>query len=183
MGQKRTTPVGEWVKTAIILFVLFIFIRTFLFSSYEVEGDSMKPTLQSGNKLVVNKISYQLADIKRFDVIIFHRKKEDYVKRVIGLPGDKITYADDHLFINGNRYREEYLEKTERPVLGQKMTGDFTLQELTSEETVPEGELFVMGDNRLVSLDSRHFGFVPIDKVVGRVDAKYWPLGEFNLEM
>ncbi|MBJ8206551.1 signal peptidase I, partial [Bacillus cereus] len=77
-----------------------VFFRTFFFSTYVVEGKSMMPTLQDGNMLVVNKVSYQVGDLNRFDVVVFHaNKKEDYVKRIIGLPGDHIEYKQDKLYI------------------------------------------------------------------------------------
>lgn len=183
MSADRKNFFREWFKAGAIAFVLFIFIRTFFFSSYEVDGESMQPTLQDGNKLVVNKIGYQIQDINRFDVIVFHaNNKEDYVKRVIGLPGDKIMYEDDWLYVNGIKYREPYLKDFKHPFPGQNLTGDFTLAELTNSRNVPAGKLFVMGDNRLGSMDSRHFGYVSIDQVVGKVDIRYWPLDEFNMD-
>ncbi|MFE8700287.1 signal peptidase I [Cytobacillus sp. FJAT-54145] len=166
----------EWIKALGIGLIIFVFIRTFFFSNYEVEGESMMPTLQDGNKLVVNKIGYQIGDLDRFDVVVFHANKdEDYVKRIIGLPGDTIEYKNDQLFINGKAVQEPYLEKHKQQIFGAQLTGDFTLSEMTGEEVVPEGQVFVLGDNRLGSWDSRHFGFVPVDQVVGKVNLRYWP--------
>ncbi|MDQ0217577.1 signal peptidase I [Peribacillus cavernae] len=182
MAANRKDSFMDWFKAGVIAFVLFLFIRIFFFSSYEVEGESMQPTLQDGNRLVVNKIGYQIQDIHRFDVIVFHANdRDDYVKRVIGLPGDKITYKDDWLYVNGVKYQEPYLQQFKHPFPGLNLTGDFTLNELTNSENVPNGKLFVMGDNRLGSMDSRHFGYVSIDKVVGKVDVRYWPLDKFNI--
>ena len=143
----------------------------------------MHPTLEDGNKLVVNKINYQIKDISRFDIIVFHSKgEEDYVKRVIGIPGDEISYRDDTLYINGEEFNEPYLAKFKKGYPGQNFTGDFTLKEITNQAAVPEGKLFVMGDNRLESADSRHFGYVSIHQVVGKVDVRYWPVNEFNID-
>ncbi len=137
------------------------------------------PTLQDGNKLVVNKIGYQIGELHPFDVIVFHaNKEEDYVKRIIGLPGDKIEYRDDYLYINGEKHEEPYLEKYRKEAFGGRFTGDFTLYELTGSERVPEGKLFVLGDNRLGSRDSREFGFISIDEVVGKVNLRYWPVDQ-----
>ncbi|MDZ5470244.1 signal peptidase I [Bacillus sp. 31A1R] len=167
----------EWVKALVIGIIIFVFIRAFFFSNYEVEGESMMPTLQDGNKLVVNKLGYQVGELNRFDVIVFHaNKEEDYVKRIIGLPGDKIEYIEDQLYINGEEIAEPFLEKYRDQSLDGRLTGDFTLTELTGEETVPEGSLFVLGDNRLGSWDSRHFGFISVEQVVGKVNLRYWPL-------
>ncbi|WP_428911335.1 signal peptidase I [Niallia sp. Krafla_26] len=172
----------EWLKAFAIGTIIFVFIRTFFFSNYVVEGGSMMPTLQDGNKLVVNKIGYQIGDLHRFDVIVFHaNQKEDYVKRIIGLPGDEIEYRDDILFINDKKYNEPYLEKYRKEAFGVHLTGNFTLLELTGSETVPEGHIFVLGDNRLGSRDSREFGFVSIDQVVGKVDLRYWPFDQIGV--
>lgn len=172
----------EWLKAIAIGVIIFIFVRTYFFSNYVVEGESMLPTLQEGNKLVVNKIGYQIGEINRFDVIVFHAsKKEDYVKRVIGLPGDRIEYREDKLFINGKEYEETYVIDSKTHMPGSKITGDFTLYELTGRETVPSGMLFVLGDNRLGSWDSRHFGFISIEQVVGKVNLRYWPLNEMSI--
>lgn len=141
----------------------------------------MQPTLDDGNKLIVNKVHYQIKDFDRFDIIVFHANtQEDYVKRVIGLPGDSIRYKDDSLYINGKKTNEPYLEYYKEGFPGQDFTGDFTLEKITNAPIVPEGKLFVMGDNRLESADSRHFGYISIEKVVGKVDVRYWPIKEFN---
>ncbi|AMM92097.1 signal peptidase [Peribacillus simplex] len=181
MEKTNKNSLSDWIKAAMIAFVIYILIRTFFFSSYDVEGDSMQPTLEDGNKLVVNKMSYQIQDINRFDIIVFHANaKEDYVKRVIGIAGDRIRYKDDCLYVNGEKVDEPYLEKYKEGYPGQNFTGDFTLKELTGMTKVPKGKLFVMGDNRLESADSRHFGYIPVKNVVGKVDVRYWPVKEFN---
>lgn len=172
----------EWVKAFGIGLIVFVFIRTFFLSNYVVEGQSMMPTLQDGNKLVVNKIGYQVSDFKRFDVIVFHaNKEEDYVKRIIGLPGDRIEYRNDQLYVNGKMVDEPFLNAYRKKIPGGRLTGDFTLKEITGKEKVPEGKLFVLGDNRLGSWDSRHFGFISSSQVVGKVDLRYWPLNEVNV--
>jgi signal peptidase I len=172
----------EWVKAFAIGIIIFAFIRTFFFSNYVVEGESMMPTIQNGNKLVVNKLGYQVGELNRFDVIVFHaNEKEDFVKRIIGLPGDRIEYKNDTLYVNGKAYKEPYLDKYKKKAQGIKLTADFTLKEITGENTVPEGKLFVLGDNRLGSWDSRQFGFISTSQVVGKVDLRYWPLNELNV--
>ncbi|KMK96839.1 signal peptidase I [Rossellomorea marisflavi] len=173
----------EWIKALAIGLIIFIVIRTFLFSNYVVDGESMMPTLQDGNKLVVNKIGYQIGDLHRFDVLVFHaNEKEDYVKRVIGLPGDTVTYKNDKLYINGKYYEEPYLDTYKAENSGGKLTGDFTLEELTGDKKVPKGKLFVLGDNRRGSEDSRYFGFIDREQVVGKVNLRYWPLNEWDVQ-
>lgn len=169
------------LRTIVVAVILALLFRSYLFASYVVDGKSMEPTLYDGNLLMVNKMAYNIHDINRFDVIVFHaNEEEDYVKRVIGIPGDTIEYKNDTLYINGEATEEEYLqtfkEESEKP-----LTEDFTLEEVTDEAKVPEGKLFVLGDNRQDSLDSRYFGFVPIESVVGKVDVRYWPVSQSAL--
>ncbi|GGJ71968.1 signal peptidase I [Anoxybacillus voinovskiensis] len=136
----------------------------------------MMPTLQQGNLLIINKWE----NIHRFDIIVFHANaREDYVKRVIGLPGDRIVYKNDVLYVNGKPMEEPYLKPYKRKLIDGKLTGDFTLEEVTGKKTVPKGFVFVLGDNRLNSWDSRHFGFVKMSKIVGKVNVRYWPVHEF----
>jgi signal peptidase I len=175
-----------WKITLILLVVAFsaILLRPVLFASYIVDGKSMEPTLHDGNLLMVNKVIYNVAEADRFDVIVFHaNKQEDYVKRVIGLPGDQIEYKNDKLYINGTYMEEEFLESYVSASNVRPFTDDFTLEEVTGATTVPEGELFVMGDNRQDSLDSRSFGFVSTEQLVGKVDAMYWPISEMSLSL
>lgn len=173
----------EWMKAFGIGIIIFVFIRTFFFSNYIVEGESMMPTLQDGNKLVVNKLGYHISDLNRFDVIVFHAtEKEDFVKRIIGLPGDKIEFMDDQLYINGKAFQEPFLSEYKQESPGIKLTEDFRLEEITGESRVPDGKLFVMGDNRLGSMDSRHFGFISVNQVVGKVDLRYWPIEELDVD-
>ncbi|MFD3447294.1 signal peptidase I [Microbacteriaceae bacterium 4G12] len=179
MKQRWKREGIEWIKIIGIGVVLAIFCRAFFFSTYIVEGKSMMPTLQDGNLLVINKIGYQIGELHRFDVIVFHaNKREDYVKRIIGLPGDHIEYKNDKLYVNGQFIAEPYLDEHKLQLKGGLLTGDFKLEEVTDKKTVPPNCIFVLGDNRLGSWDSRQFGFVKIEQVVGKVDLRYWPIGE-----
>ncbi|MDC3413735.1 signal peptidase I [Aquibacillus sp. 3ASR75-11] len=174
---------GFWrvIRTVLFAIILAVLFRSYLFASYVVEGKSMEPTLHDGNLLMVNKFLYDIQDINRFDVIVFRaNEKEDYVKRVIGLPGDQLSYKNDQLFINGNKVKEAYLEPFKKQV-ETPLTKDFTLKDATGLTEVPKGKLFVLGDNRRESLDSRYFGFVPIENVVGKVGIRYWPVSELGL--
>ena len=173
----------DWLKIGILGIILFLFVRAFLFSSYEVDGNSMETTLANGDKLIVNKVGYEFGSISRFDILVFHAENEnDYVKRVIGLPGEKIEYRNDQLYVDGKAIEEPFLDNGSG-ILGQKGTEDFTLSQYTGVERVPDGQLFVMGDNRLNSLDSRHFGYVPVKNVIGKVNVRYWPVEKFYIEL
>ncbi|MBM6617157.1 signal peptidase I [Bacillus suaedaesalsae] len=171
---------GKPILTGLV--IAFI-IRTFFFSSYVVEGSSMTPTLQDGNLLVINKMGYEYGNLERFDVIVFHaNKEEDYVKRIIGLPGDKISYQDGNLYVNDVQVDEPYLSTYKEAFVGEQFTEDFTLEEKTGEKVVPEGKLFVIGDNRLGSYDSRHFGFIEVEQVVGKVNLRYYPFQQLGIK-
>jgi signal peptidase I len=170
------------IRPIVIGIIIAFILRLFFFSSYIVEGSSMTPTLQDGNLVVINKLSYQFDELKRFDVIVFHaNKQDDYVKRVIGLPGDQISYKDGKLHVNGSLIEETFLENTDGNFTDYKRINDFTLQDITGDETVPSGMIFVIGDNRLGSYDSRHFGFIEIDKVVGKVNLRYYPFQHIDI--
>ncbi|RWZ55195.1 signal peptidase I [Halobacillus fulvus] len=170
------------IRTILFALLLAFVLRSYFFASYIVDGESMEPTLFDGNLLMVNKVVYDWQDIHRQDVIVFHaNEEEDYVKRVIGIGGDRIEMKDDILYVNGEPIMEEYLDSL-RPNDGKPFTHDFKLSEVTDQTKVPDGHLFVMGDNRRDSLDSRYFGFVPIETVVGKVDVRYWPFSQVALQ-
>jgi signal peptidase I len=173
----------EWIKTIVIAIGLAFIVRSFLFSSYVVDGESMMPTLEDGNLLIINKISYEIGELNRFDVIVFHANEgEDYVKRVIGLPGDRIEYKGDALYINDQKQSEPYLEKFRKQLSDRQLTESFQLEEVTGQAVVPDGKLFVMGDNRTGSYDSRHFGFISVDDVVGKVNLRFWPVNDMDVK-
>lgn len=172
----------KWIRTVLLALLLAFVFRSYLFASYVVDGESMEPTLYDGNLLMVNKAVYDWSEIDRQQVIVFHANEdEDYVKRVIGIPGDEIEFKNDQLYVNGVLMDESYLDDL-RPSDDLPFTEDFTLEEVTGSTTVPEGQLFVMGDNRRDSLDSRYFGFVSEETVVGKVDVRYWPFSQAGIQ-
>ncbi|MBU5212600.1 MULTISPECIES: signal peptidase I [Heyndrickxia] len=179
MKEKKKSELFSWIKSILLAVVIVLVCRYFVFTPSVVVGESMMPNLQDGNRIIVSKLS----DIKRFDEIVFHAPDADehYVKRVIGLPGDSIEMKDDVLYINGKAYKEPYLKENRKDLLPmQQLTEDFTLKEKTGKSKVPKGYLFVLGDNRLVSKDSRYFGVIPMDSVIGKVKIRFWPLNEFD---
>jgi signal peptidase I len=179
---KKKNELWEWAKALIIAVLLAAIIRYFLFAPIIVDGLSMMPTLHDHDRMIVNKLSYKIGEPDRFDIVVFHAPEgKDYIKRVIGLPGDKVEYRNDTLYINGKAIDEPYLDEYKKDVIDGPWTEPFTLKELTGQETVPEGELFVMGDNRRYSKDSRHIGTVPMEKVLGNTSVIYWPLDEIKV--
>jgi signal peptidase I len=180
--KKDKREAFEWLKALAIAVIIAIVIRSFIFTNYIVEGQSMMPTLQDGNRLIVNKIDYDITKPHRFDIIVFHATPtDDYVKRVIGLPGDSIEYKNDVLYINGKKVDEPYLKPYKEQLVSGLLTENFTLKDITGVDRVPKGKVFVMGDNRRNSVDSRRFGFVDMNQIVGKVDLRYWPISEFNM--
>ena len=168
--------------SVVVAYFLFILIRTYLFFPFQVSGDSMVPTLLDGDRLILNR----LGEVDRFDVVVFPAPDpegagEEYVKRVIGLPGDEIGYLNDELYIDGVVVEEHYLEPM-KEMSDTQVTNDFTLLDIPDNEStvVPEGMYFVLGDHRAVSKDSRSFGFVPADEIEGTTSLRIWPLNRIG---
>lgn len=160
-----------WFFSTVIIFLLIITIKNLIFVDYKVEGVSMQPTLTAGHLLSINKVNHRLFDFKRFDIVVFKAPggEDAYIKRVIGLPGDNLEYKNDNLFVNGKAMEEPYLKTLKKGTPFGRVTGSFTLKEITGRNTIPEGYLFVLGDNRLVSRDSRQFGLIRQNQVIGKV--------------
>jgi signal peptidase I len=168
----------SWVKSLSIAFIIVFLFQKFLFAPSTVYGESMEPTFFDNDRIIIGKNT----SIERFDIIVFAAPNSDdyYIKRVIGLPGDKIEMKNDVLYINGKKYDEPYLNKVKNHTAG-NITEDFTLKELTGELVVPNNSLFVLGDNRLVSYDSRRFGFISFDSVIGEVKFRFFPFDEIGV--
>ncbi|WP_347550369.1 signal peptidase I [Pseudalkalibacillus hwajinpoensis] len=184
MNSKRTADKKdswEWIRALVIAFILAGAVRYFIFAPIVVDGESMMPTLHDRDRMIVNKISYNIGDAERFDIIVFEAVEgRDYIKRVIGLPGDKIEYKDDTLYVNDEPIEEPYLDPFKNGLDGD-LTYDFDLTGVTGQMTVPEDHLFVLGDNRQHSKDSRSIGFVPMEKVVGEANIIFWPLTDLQV--
>jgi signal peptidase I len=179
---KQKNEVWEWTKALLIAVGLAALIRYFLFTPIVVDGLSMMPTLHNGDRMIVNKLSYTVGEPDRFDIVVFHApEQKDYIKRVIGLPGDTVEYEDDVLYINGKAYEEPYLKEYKEQIDEGLLTEDFTLEEKIGQTTVPENTIFVMGDNRRFSKDSRHIGVVKIDEVIGNTSVIYWPIKDIEI--
>jgi len=172
----------EWLKAVAVALILAIVIRSFFFAPIVVDGQSMMPTLEHNDRMIVNKIGYNISEPDRFDIIVFHApENKDYIKRVIGLPGDSIHYENDMLYINDEAYEEPFLDDFKAETENKPLTGNFNLSDVTGYETIPEGYVFVLGDNRQHSKDSRHIGVIPYDEVVGKANFVFWPVREVRL--
>jgi signal peptidase I len=169
--SESKSAIWGWLKVILLALIIAFGIRYFLISPVTVYGDSMYPTLHDGEHLFINK----MANPKRFDIIVFpapDEKGAEYIKRVIGLPGDTIEYRADQLYINGKKYDEPYLDSEKEDISSGYLTEDFKLSQLPAcggVSKVPSGQLFVLGDNRRISKDSRYIGFIKEDAVLGKV--------------
>jgi signal peptidase I len=169
--QPANTLVGlitEIFKTVVFAVLLFFAISA-LTDRVRVENISMQPTLNEGELLVVYKLAYRFGEPHRGDIIVFHHNRqppEDYIKRIIGLPGDRVRVEGGQVYVNDIPLYEPYI--AEPPAY-------------SGEWVVPPDSLFVLGDNRNRSSDSRIWGFVPMSDVVGRAVLIYWPPGKIRL--
>lgn len=158
----------EWLVVLGSAVVVALLLRAFLFQAFYIPSESMEDTLRVNDRVLVNKLSYDLHDVRRGDVIVFRRPDEDagrfrdLIKRVIGLPGESIGARDNTIYINGQELIEPYLTPGE-------VIGDF------GPIDIPVGEFFVMGDNRDNSGDSRVFGTIGEDRIIGRAFFLFWP--------
>ncbi|WP_077300246.1 signal peptidase I [Virgibacillus pantothenticus] len=174
----------DWLKAILIAFSLAFIVRTFLFAPVVVEGPSMLPTLHNGDQLIVNKFIYDVKKPERFDIVVFHASTEkDFIKRIIGLPGEHVEVKDNILYINGEEVEQNYLNdqqgiQTELPIY----TNDFILEDLPGNyQEIPENYVLVLGDNRENSTDSRVLGLVSMDQIVGKTSLLYWPMERMQL--
>jgi len=142
-----------------LLFFVILLGFNYSFGFVHVHGSSMEPTILSGKVYFTNKIIYKWNSPKRFDIIVFEKNNKIYIKRIIGLPGEKIEYRDNQLYINNKLVLEGHYVRTK--------TNDFTVEEVTFQKRVPEKSYFVMGDNRSHSMDSRVIGFVKEEDIIG----------------
>ncbi len=167
--EKAKQETKEWALALLIAVVVALFIRIFIFEPVVVEQTSMYPTLEAGQKLGLFKAAYLFAEPERGDIIVFRSDEEGgkaLVKRVIALGGETFEVSGGTVLINGEALTEEYLQPD-------VITGDYP------QITVPEGCVFVMGDNRGGSLDSRSFGPVNIDRIKGRIILRLRPFTLF----
>lgn len=175
MYKKRETigsEIKDWIVSIAVAIILALLIRHFVAEIYRVDGQSMRPTLQNNEKVLVNKFIYHVYPPQRGDIIVFEYPKDpsrNFVKRVIALPGDTIEIRNGNVYLNGQLQNEPYILSVTR--------GDYPLQ------TVPEGHIFVMGDNRNNSEDSRFddVGFVSYNLIEGKAEAIIWPLDKMKL--
>lgn len=174
--RRRWNPVVEWVVVLTLALGAAFVVRTFVFQQYVIDGPSMQPTLQQGDRVLLNKLSYRVHDVRRGDVVVFDRvqgtRHDDLIKRVIGLPGETVRIEQCRVLIDGRELDEPYLADAVRA----GNCGPTSMGALV----VPDGQVFVLGDNRPQSSDSRAFGPIDIDRIRGRAFVVLWPAGDWR---
>ena len=177
--------IREWVTVVGVALIIAFLVRGFALQQFYISGPSMESTMFQNNRVLVNKISYRLHDIHRGDVVVFDRvttdgvavQHDDLIKRVIGLAGDTISISKCVVSVNGKAIDEPYLNDYD---LAQTNLDDRCRIPEMAVTTVESGHLFVMGDNRPQSFDSRMFGSIDEKLVVGRAFVIIWPIGSFH---
>ncbi|MFA6594093.1 MAG: signal peptidase I [Candidatus Buchananbacteria bacterium] len=178
-GRSRWQAISEFiwemVRVAIISLVIILPVRYFLIQPFYVKGASMEPNFYDHEYLIIDEISYRFNEPQRGDIVVFKYPKDTkqyFIKRVVGLPGDKVKIQDNAVYINGEKLGETYLLAGTETVLPVRGYGEVTLA---------EDEYFLLGDNRGQSLDSRIFGSVKKDLIVGRTWIRGWPFSRFTV--
>lgn len=173
-SKSSTRNVLEWVAVIVGAVVVALIIKTFVVQAFQIPSPSMEDTLTAGDRVLVNKMGYDADKVSRGDVLVFSRPPslvagpddpKDLIKRVIGLPGDELQTKDGSVYVNGRKLEEPYVAS------GAISNG------LENPIVVPEGQFFMMGDNRQDSADSRVFGPIDAETVTGRAFMVMWPIG------
>jgi len=172
--KKGIAAIFDFLQGIVVFLAILVMVYLFLLSPQEISGQSMEPTFFNAELIITNKFVYKIAPPKRGDVIIFKspkNKEVDYIKRVIGLPGETVTLENGEYFVNGVKIDEPYLRPNTVTAGGSYLREGATI-------TVPEGEYFVSGDNRPHSSDSREFGTIPLGDFIGKGILLYWPISK-----
>ncbi len=182
MSQRPLGCLFEVVETLVLTLVIFLIIQTFVAQPYQVQQQSMENTLQPGEYVLVDKLTPRFDDYSRGDVVVFsppsgydQGNNTPFIKRVIGLPGDSIEVRDGAVYVNGKAVAETYTFPGSAPNQPTEAQPD------RSQWTIGSDELFVLGDHRQASSDSRVFGPIKRDTVIGRAWLRYWPFNVFGI--
>ncbi len=167
--EKKSSVLGTVVEIVVIVaaaFAIALLVQAFLVKPFTIHQVSMRPTLEEGDRILLNRLSYHFRDEARGDIVVFHspiNPDEDLVKRIVAIANDRVAISGGKLYVNGVAQDEPYL-------LEQDFRGDMP------ETVIPAGEVFVMGDNRNNSGDSRLFGPISTDTIIGSAFVVYWPI-------
>jgi signal peptidase I len=175
--KRVINAIFDFLQGIVVIMAILVMVYLFIMSPQEVNGESMEPSFHNGEYILTNKVTYKFREPARGDVVIFKSWKDkdvDYIKRVIALAGETVSLNNNSIYVNGEKLDEQYLSPN-TAIFG----GSFLQDGQT--ETVPDGMIFVMGDNRPHSSDSREFGPVAKEDIIGVVIMRYWPFPEFGV--
>ncbi|KKU87470.1 MAG: Signal peptidase I [Microgenomates group bacterium GW2011_GWF2_47_9] len=167
----------DFIETIVVSLAIFALVYMFLFQPHQVDGQSMEPTFHNNEYILTDKLSYRLHAPKRGDVVVFHSPQDqrvDFIKRIVGVPGDTLMIQGGHVYLNGEKLAETYINDPGKVLPGKFMKEGQSLK-------VPSDNYLVMGDNRLHSSDSREWGLVTKQGIVGRAFFRYWPVPAFGV--
>ncbi len=194
MSKNRKTVIREYSEAIIIAILIALFIRTFVVQAFKIPSGSMKPTLKIGDHLLVNKFTYgikipftkktliSINDPQRGDIVVFIYpvdRTKDFIKRVVGIAGDTVEIKDKKIYLNGSPYNDGYGIYTDRILFPASVQP----RDNFGPVTVPAGHIFVMGDNRDQSYDSRFWGFVDLKDILGKAFIIYWSWDKNNKDV
>lgn len=180
--KKKKNEAKEWIKAIVVALLLVIVIRGFLFEPFIVDGPSMQPNFHTGERVIVNKILYDIRDPHPGEVVVLKvpSQNRDFIKRIIAVGGDTVKVEGDTVTVNGKAISEPYIQAAIDKAHAQGSNyniNNFPTEQLPDGK-VPQGYVFVMGDNRSNSQDSRMIGYVPLGDIIGRADVIFWPLSD-----
>jgi signal peptidase I len=187
-SEKPSRWLREGIIVVLVAVIVAVLLRAFVVQTFFIPSGSMEPTLGIGDRILVNKLSYDLHSVNRGDIVVFARppaencggpEVNDLVKRVIGLPGNVISLSGGHVYVDGKQLDESWLPQSEQGVTTAGPPG--TTYSLVKPFKVPANDYFVMGDNRTDSCDSRYWGPIPKSLIVGKVELRVWPLSSIKL--
>lgn len=167
--SRTAAAIRELLETIVLTLVTYFLVRTFVFETYRVVGQSMEPTLEQDQRLIVSKLRYRLHEPQRGDIVVFNDPQDpsrNLIKRIIGLPGEVLRIEQGQVYINESLIDEPYIRSYTS--YSQPPTA------------IPAGQYFVMGDNRNNSSDSRSWGTLPRQDIVGTASFSYWPLSDWG---
>ncbi|MBF0409902.1 MAG: signal peptidase I [Candidatus Riflebacteria bacterium] len=162
--------VKDWLKDFVKALIFFLILQTYFIQGFVIEGACMEPQLHTNEKILVNKLLYYFFPPRTGDVVVFtfpHDANKDFIKRVVGVPGDTLEISDGYLFRNGRKLPEKYVNEY--------VFGSY------GPINIPDGKVCVMGDNRNNSHDSRAWGLLDVQTIKGRAELKFWPMSAIGL--
>ncbi len=176
-GPTLGTKIIEFIQTLVIFAAVGTAIYLFIAQPHKVSGSSMFPTLHTGDYIITNKIDYRFNEPEKGQIIVFKNPREesqDFIKRIMAVPGDTIKVQDGHIYLNGKVLDEPYLDPSVVT-----LPGSFLRE--GEEILVPVGRYIVIGDNRMASSDSREWGFITKEEIIGKAFLRYWPIKSFGI--